>query len=243
MGEATGEPRVASRSWSCSLSNAPGLADQLAASRKEFAQVPLIIERHQKINTSLRICFFLWQCYHNSIPVRGTLASCGLNISPSCPPCLGPNETLSHVLRDCPDSISFWNSFKIHNSYGQSFTLPVFEWVQVNCTSSCSYDNHLPWQSEFSFGVWNMWLRRNQIIFNFGLTLPNPTSNTLSFSTCFFFFSWGGGELPKAMQSNLYSYKMEPPPLGCAKLNTDGSSLGNPRLVGGGGVICDSNGC
>ena len=45
------------------------------------------------------------------------------------------------------------------------------------------------------------------------------------------------------MQSNFYSYKMEPPPLGCAKLNTDGSSLGNPRLVGGGGVICDSNGC
>ena len=37
-GEATGEPRVASRSWSCSLSNAPRLVDQLAASRKEFAR-------------------------------------------------------------------------------------------------------------------------------------------------------------------------------------------------------------
>ena len=38
MGEATGEPRVATCSWSCSLSNTPGLADQLAASRKEFAR-------------------------------------------------------------------------------------------------------------------------------------------------------------------------------------------------------------
>uniref|UniRef100_A0A2N9GBV4 Uncharacterized protein n=1 Tax=Fagus sylvatica TaxID=28930 RepID=A0A2N9GBV4_FAGSY len=37
-GEATGEPRVASRSWSCSLSNTPRLADQLATSRKEFAR-------------------------------------------------------------------------------------------------------------------------------------------------------------------------------------------------------------
>ena len=34
-GEATGEPRVASRSWSCNLSYAPGLMDQIAASRKE----------------------------------------------------------------------------------------------------------------------------------------------------------------------------------------------------------------
>ena len=37
-GEATGEPRVASRSWSCSLSYAPGLADQLAVSRKDSAR-------------------------------------------------------------------------------------------------------------------------------------------------------------------------------------------------------------
>ena len=38
MGEATGEPRVASRSWSYGLSNASGLMDQLAASRKEFTR-------------------------------------------------------------------------------------------------------------------------------------------------------------------------------------------------------------
>uniref|UniRef100_A0A2N9GXH5 Uncharacterized protein n=1 Tax=Fagus sylvatica TaxID=28930 RepID=A0A2N9GXH5_FAGSY len=31
MGDATGEPRAAFRSWSCCLSNAPGLADQIAA--------------------------------------------------------------------------------------------------------------------------------------------------------------------------------------------------------------------
>ena len=34
-GEATGEPRVASHSWSCSLSYAPRLMDQIAVSRKE----------------------------------------------------------------------------------------------------------------------------------------------------------------------------------------------------------------
>ena len=37
-GEATNEPRVAHRSWSCHLSNTPGLADQLAASRKDSAR-------------------------------------------------------------------------------------------------------------------------------------------------------------------------------------------------------------
>jgi hypothetical protein len=37
-GEATGEPRVARRSWSFHLSNAPGLADQLAVSREDSAR-------------------------------------------------------------------------------------------------------------------------------------------------------------------------------------------------------------
>ena len=36
--EATGELRVARCSWSCHLSNAPGLADQLASSRKDSAR-------------------------------------------------------------------------------------------------------------------------------------------------------------------------------------------------------------
>jgi hypothetical protein len=37
-GEATGESRVARRSWSRHISNAPGPAGQLAASRKDFAR-------------------------------------------------------------------------------------------------------------------------------------------------------------------------------------------------------------
>ena len=38
MGDATGELRVARRSWSCYLSNAPRPAGQLAASRKDSAR-------------------------------------------------------------------------------------------------------------------------------------------------------------------------------------------------------------
>ena len=38
MGEATGEPRVARRSWSRHLSNAPRLTDQLVVSREDSAR-------------------------------------------------------------------------------------------------------------------------------------------------------------------------------------------------------------
>uniref|UniRef100_A0A2N9GVI8 Reverse transcriptase domain-containing protein n=1 Tax=Fagus sylvatica TaxID=28930 RepID=A0A2N9GVI8_FAGSY len=60
-----------------------------------------------KVRTRPRILFFLWQCYHLSVPIRETLATRGINIPTFCPRCLGPNESLLHVLRDCPDSIAF----------------------------------------------------------------------------------------------------------------------------------------
>jgi hypothetical protein len=76
-----------------------------------------------KVKTSPRIVFFLWQCYHNSVPVRDTLASRGLNIDSSCPRCLGANETLIHCLRDCPDSVAFWQAIKIPSSCVNTFSL------------------------------------------------------------------------------------------------------------------------
>uniref|UniRef100_A0A2N9FE83 CCHC-type domain-containing protein n=1 Tax=Fagus sylvatica TaxID=28930 RepID=A0A2N9FE83_FAGSY len=97
-----------------------------------------------KVPTSPRIRFFLWQCYHNSVPVRDTLVARGINIPNTCPRCLGPNESLIHVSH-----------------------------VKVR--------------------------------------VPTPI-------------------------------KWKPPDLGWAKLNTDGASLGNPGIAGGGGLIRDSNG-
>jgi hypothetical protein len=64
-----------------------------------------------KVRTSPRIMFFLWQCYHLSVLVWEILTSRGINIPTFCPRCLAPNESLIHMLRDCPDSIAFWSSF------------------------------------------------------------------------------------------------------------------------------------
>jgi hypothetical protein len=61
--------------------------------------------------SSPRVLFFLWQCYHDSVPVKCTLAHRGINISTQCPRCSCPNESLIHALRDCPDSTYFWNKF------------------------------------------------------------------------------------------------------------------------------------
>jgi ribonuclease HI len=92
----------------------------------------------------------------------------------------------------------------------------------------------MPWQTIFSFGIWNLWLLRNQFVFNPDVPFADPIANTISFASEFYYLI---GSYSKVKLKSPILVKWTPPPLGWFKLNTDGSSLGNPGLAGGGGVI------
>jgi hypothetical protein len=64
-GDAFGEPRVARRSRSHYLSNAPGLADQLVASRKDSA--------HESGCPGEKTHFILARFFLNLVPVRARI--------------------------------------------------------------------------------------------------------------------------------------------------------------------------
>ena len=63
-GDATGEPRVASRSWGCSLSYAPRLVDQIAASQKESAREGGCLGGKTRQIFSAFSLFFICVCAH-----------------------------------------------------------------------------------------------------------------------------------------------------------------------------------
>lgn len=63
-----------------------------------------------KVRTIPKIQCFIWQCIHQSIPVRSVLASRGMNIPEMCPLCSDGPETIAHALRDCREAQHFWRS-------------------------------------------------------------------------------------------------------------------------------------
>ena len=167
------------------------------------------------------------------MPVRSTLVHHGIDINPSCPRCSSPMESLSHVLRDCPDSISFWNDIVPPQCSLISFNLPFIDWLRANCISLVIHpSSHIKWQTVFSFGLWNLWLRRNQVIFKPGTSLSNTPAFTISFASEFFCL-WDNEKNPKISQSITIKWLL--PPSGCAKLNIDGASSRNPGIAGEGG--------
>ena len=98
---------------------------------------------------------------------------------------------------------------------------------------------NLPWQTPFAFGLWTLWLFRNQAIFNPSHRPPDLLHNSISLAFEFFYFSAAN---PTPAPKKAIHFKWECPPSSWFKLNTDGSSIGNPGRAGGGGVLRDSNG-
>ena len=199
-----------------------------------------ILSGFGKLNLVQESVFFLWQCYHKSVPVRDTLFARGINVPTCCPQCNCPNESLSHVLHDCPNSNLFWNQLGDPVACLHSFLFPLIEWLAYNCSFPLPHNSSkVSWQTVFSFAIWNLWLHRNHFAFNSLHKLPDPVAQSLGFASEFFCLS-GGDAITKSL--TVVSIKWHAPPLGWAKLNTDGSSLGNSGLAGGGGVIRDSCG-
>jgi hypothetical protein len=159
--------------------------------------------------------------------VRDTLASRGINIPTFCPRCSGSNETLIHLLRDCPDSIAFWNAFQFPSVGNEFYSASLVDWINANCSVSSTHDHNIPWQTIFSFGIWNLWLCRNQFVFNLDASFSDPIATTISFASEFYYLI---GSYSKVKMRIPIPIKWIPPPLGWFKLNTNGSSLGKPQI-------------
>ncbi|KAK8481820.1 hypothetical protein V6N11_032986 [Hibiscus sabdariffa] len=124
-------------------------------------------------------------------------------------------------------------------------TIPIPDWVHINLQNPLYFSFSDPdWDILFGAFLWNLWLFRKRKIFD----LDNEESDTvfgcsrrLKVATCRSLDiriqqqSVGGGVRPRR---NDWS----PPPVGCLKINVDGTRRVVDGVASCGGVIRDSNG-
>ena len=122
----------------------------------------------------------------------------------------------------------------------ETFNLPIGEWLEANCKSNIkSKLIGIPWKILFPMGVWNLWLHRNNFIFRTGKVDQSCFKRSIKDSVEFFYVGLNA-KLPKA--KSFIAEGWEKPPMGWAKLNTDGSAIRSTGRAGGGGVIRDHEG-
>lgn len=112
--------------------------------------------------------------------------------------------------------------------------------MEENGTKQQKIGRHaIPWSTIFLFDIWLIWKHRNQLVFK--EQRPNPhLAKEISCKALRYNFYVGPHK--EAITRICKPIRWSKSVSGWVKLNTDGSSLGNPGLVGGGGLIRDKEG-
>ncbi|KAK8476102.1 hypothetical protein V6N11_071089 [Hibiscus sabdariffa] len=121
-----------------------------------------------------RVRMFLWLVLRQRLLTNAERARRGMSSDPSCSCCGFFNETILHILRDCPPMRSFWQSLIPQSDHDYFFGAPLEHWIFSNIRTSRVFGRGTPpWSCFFPSFLWQVWKRRNDFVFN-GECLPLP---------------------------------------------------------------------
>ena len=193
-----------------------------------------------KVTTIPKIQCFIWQCLDRSIPVREVLHARGMEVPQTCPICNEGPETILHCLRDYREAQALWKAFPPPLTESTFYGTNLVDWLKLNYrTNKLLSPSSFSWRILSPFGLWALWLRRNKFLFR-NAGLPRNLRDAV-ISRAFEFAHLGISAKFTHSQTKI-QVRWYCPPMNWHKLNSDGSSLGNLRLAGGGGLIRNEKG-
>ena len=186
-----------------------------------------------------KIQILIRKSMHERLPTCQFITFSRPNINDRCPRC-NSIETTSHILWDCP-----WAKVILLQSPGilplSFFQLPLKIWLKTNSKlEKLSLSLKLPWNIFFLFLLWQIWLSRNDYIFNNqSISQTILVHKIVQLAIKFYYLACPTKditiEIPRIIK---WIVSSEP----FIKLNTNGSSLGNPGLANAGGILHDYSG-
>lgn len=113
------------------------------------------------------MCGFIWRERWGRIPVKSSLLARGVNIlSFECSMCVGMDETLDHILSNCPFARRVWGQFDVWRGVSLDGVSGIRDFKEI----SKQEVRRSAKKKAISFIVmatcWLIWLERNEGIFN-----------------------------------------------------------------------------
>lgn len=186
-----------------------------------------------------RIRIFLWLGVNQILMTNVERQRRHLSTSGGCQVCKSRDETIIHILRDCPAMEGVWRRIVPLRKRQEFFAQSLLEWIYSNLGDDGSIGD-TTWATLFAMAVWWGWKWRRINVFNGTGKCPDRVKFvkekarevTLAYA-----------KACKHVRSNTVRVERliawTRPSSGWLKLNTDGASRGNQGLATTGGVLRD----
>lgn len=139
----------------------------------------------------------------------------------TCKRCELSDETILHVLRDCPNTRRFWTTYFKLQTKNNFFEDNIETWIDNNIKNSTDND----WIQNFCTGIWVAWTCRNKELFTTSQFSVEDMRHLYFKLKVDIQTSFPPQHVSKG---RILSYQRCPPSMNNFKLNIDDSSKGNP---------------
>ncbi|KAG7533030.1 Ribonuclease H-like superfamily [Arabidopsis thaliana x Arabidopsis arenosa] len=188
-----------------------------------------------------RVKVFMWLVANQVIMTNAERFRRHLCATDLCQVCRSGEETILHVLRDCPAMAGIWSRITPQRRLPYFNEQPLLGWIYGNLRENTVVAGS-PWSTLFAMVVWWGWKWRCGNVFGsnghcrdrvkFVKDLAVEVTNAQA-------LIGGNNNRPMRVEQQI---GWVPPGDGWMKLNTDGASHGNPGLATAGGVLRDGDG-
>lgn len=187
-----------------------------------------------------RIKLFMWKVSNNGLMVNTERKRRGLTEDVTCANCGGGEESMDHVLRQCPIAAECWELAAPPTEFRTMNHLPMMLWMKAASSMTRVGGGGLGWNIAFPYILWHIWRARNEVVFNSKRSLPRDILLRAI-------------KEAKEARKCLLSHKglreawqvwvtWHPPEMDFVKLNTDGAAKAGSGLASASGLFRNCSG-
>jgi ribonuclease HI len=195
-----------------------------------------------KLETIERVRVFIWQMAHDRLLTNSRLARWHLG-GPDCHSCVHFEETLLHVLRDCPVAVNIWNHLLPRHDKGQFFLVSLHDWISFNLVNKFGHSHGNSWNAIWATTCHLLWQWRNKCVHDPEFVYPHrPWVLALDYVAEYKRNMRGDSQGCSDRHKQEINVSWNAPPLGWHALDTDGAAKHSDRTAGCGGIVRNNTG-